>query len=288
MARARNPRPRKPQKSRPPSAARLRPLLAPRGRARSARRPQRRRSRRSRRDRSADGTISVIIAKTADDNAKTDNEVENWIMRINAKGLHWTAVTLADGTKKTYWYAWRGGPRLDRRLWLARVHRQFQRRHRHQGRAPEGRLLSLLQGYQQSQDFSPCASAPAPTTSSRSSRSSRNSATPRSRRWPIRARAASSWTGATSWRCARSGKPIMRGRCSPACCHGRRTAARSRSTPASAAGGSITAPASIPCGASRTRPPSSNMPRRIYLAAAARAVDRPAPGRSPAAAVVGL
>ena len=33
-------------------------------------------------------------------------------MRINAKGLHWTPVTLADGTKKTYWYAWRGGPRL--------------------------------------------------------------------------------------------------------------------------------------------------------------------------------
>jgi hypothetical protein len=32
-------------------------------------------------------------------------------MRINAKGLHWTPVTLADGTKKTYWYAWRGGQR---------------------------------------------------------------------------------------------------------------------------------------------------------------------------------
>ena len=33
-------------------------------------------------------------------------------MRINAKGLHWTVAKLADGTKKTYWYAWRGGPRL--------------------------------------------------------------------------------------------------------------------------------------------------------------------------------
>jgi hypothetical protein len=33
-------------------------------------------------------------------------------MRINAKGLHWTTVTLADGGRKTYWYAWRGGPRL--------------------------------------------------------------------------------------------------------------------------------------------------------------------------------
>jgi hypothetical protein len=36
-----------------------------------------------------------------------------WVsMRVNAKGLHWTVATLADGTKRTYWYAWRGGPRL--------------------------------------------------------------------------------------------------------------------------------------------------------------------------------
>src|SRR5215467_3559693 len=28
-------------------------------------------------------------------------------MRFNAKGLHWSAVRLADGTKKIYWYAWR-------------------------------------------------------------------------------------------------------------------------------------------------------------------------------------
>ena len=33
-------------------------------------------------------------------------------MRIDAKGLHWTVATLADGTQKKYWYAWRGGPRL--------------------------------------------------------------------------------------------------------------------------------------------------------------------------------
>ena len=33
-------------------------------------------------------------------------------MRVNAKGLHWTVAKLADGTARTYWYAWRGGPRL--------------------------------------------------------------------------------------------------------------------------------------------------------------------------------
>src|ERR1700730_17013708 len=34
-------------------------------------------------------------------------------MRIHAKGLHWTVGKLADGTTKTYWYAGRGGPRLE-------------------------------------------------------------------------------------------------------------------------------------------------------------------------------
>src|SRR4029077_19127840 len=34
-------------------------------------------------------------------------------MRIHAKGLHWAVGKLADGTTKTYWYAWRGGPRLE-------------------------------------------------------------------------------------------------------------------------------------------------------------------------------
>jgi hypothetical protein len=33
-------------------------------------------------------------------------------MRVELKGIHSTFATLADGTKKTYWYAWRDGPRL--------------------------------------------------------------------------------------------------------------------------------------------------------------------------------
>jgi hypothetical protein len=28
------------------------------------------------------------------------------------KGLFWAPARLADGTRKIYWYAWRGGPRL--------------------------------------------------------------------------------------------------------------------------------------------------------------------------------
>ena len=33
-------------------------------------------------------------------------------MRIDLKGIHAAHVTLASGTEKIYWYAWRGGPRL--------------------------------------------------------------------------------------------------------------------------------------------------------------------------------
>lgn len=34
-------------------------------------------------------------------------------MRINLKGIHAAPRKLADGTRKVYWYAWRGGPRLN-------------------------------------------------------------------------------------------------------------------------------------------------------------------------------
>jgi hypothetical protein len=33
-------------------------------------------------------------------------------VRVHLKGIHSAVAKLADGSKKTYWYAWRGGPRL--------------------------------------------------------------------------------------------------------------------------------------------------------------------------------
>jgi integrase len=74
-------------------------------------------------------------------------------MRINVKGLHWTTVTLADGTKKTYWYAYRGGPRLIGEYRSPEFIASYNAAIAAKVAAPEGRLLSLLQGYQQSQDF---------------------------------------------------------------------------------------------------------------------------------------
>ena len=74
-------------------------------------------------------------------------------MRIDAKGLHWTTVTLADGTKKTYWYAWRGGPPLRGEPGSPEFIADFNSAIATKVAAPEGRLLALTQGFQQSQDF---------------------------------------------------------------------------------------------------------------------------------------
>jgi integrase len=74
-------------------------------------------------------------------------------MRIHAKGLHWTPVTLADGTKKIYWYAWRGGPRLVGELGTPEFIASYNAAIATKTPAPEGRLLGLSQAYQRSQDF---------------------------------------------------------------------------------------------------------------------------------------
>ena len=74
-------------------------------------------------------------------------------MRINAKGLHWTVAKLADGTTKTYWYAWRGGPPLQGDPGSPEFIASYNAAVATKVVAPEGKLLSLLQAYQKSQDF---------------------------------------------------------------------------------------------------------------------------------------
>jgi integrase len=74
-------------------------------------------------------------------------------MHINVKGLHWTAATLADGTKMTYWYAWRGGPRLVGEYGSPEFIASYNAAVAMKVVAPEGRLLALTQAYQRSQDF---------------------------------------------------------------------------------------------------------------------------------------
>jgi integrase len=74
-------------------------------------------------------------------------------MYINARGLHWTTVTLADRTKKIYWYAWRNGPRLVGEYGSPEFIASYNAAIATKVAVPEGRLLALLQAYQKSQDF---------------------------------------------------------------------------------------------------------------------------------------
>ena len=74
-------------------------------------------------------------------------------MRIHAKGLHWTVGKLADGTTKTYWYAWRGGPRLEGEPGSPEFIASYNAAAATKTPAPEGQLLALTQAYQRSQDF---------------------------------------------------------------------------------------------------------------------------------------
>jgi hypothetical protein len=60
------------------------------------------------------GEIEVEASKIQAQDSATD--LERWlragelIMRVHLKGINSHTAKLADGTTKTYWYAWKGGP----------------------------------------------------------------------------------------------------------------------------------------------------------------------------------
>jgi integrase len=74
-------------------------------------------------------------------------------MRVRLKGINSRGKVLKDGTSVTYWYAWKGGPRLRGEPgdpeFVASYHEAVSQRKA----APAGILLSLLQRYQESSEF---------------------------------------------------------------------------------------------------------------------------------------
>ena len=80
-------------------------------------------------------------------------------MRTRLKGINSVNKRLADGTWRTYWYAWKGGPPLPGKPgdpeFIAAYNAAIARKI-----APQaGALLSVLQAYQGSEDFSGLAAS---------------------------------------------------------------------------------------------------------------------------------
>jgi integrase len=74
-------------------------------------------------------------------------------MRIRLRGLNAVTKKLADGTKRTYYYAWKGGPPLDGLPGSPEFVASYNEAVARKVLPPRGTLLSVLQGYQASEDF---------------------------------------------------------------------------------------------------------------------------------------
>jgi integrase len=74
-------------------------------------------------------------------------------VRVRLKGINRFTAKLADGTTKTYWYAWKGGPRLTGEPGTPEFIASYNEAAAQKVKIPAGCLLSLLQAYQASDDF---------------------------------------------------------------------------------------------------------------------------------------
>ena len=74
-------------------------------------------------------------------------------MRVHLKGINNHTAKLADGTTKTYWYAWKGGPRLRGEPGTPEFIASYNEAAAQKIKTPTGLLFSLLQAYQASEDF---------------------------------------------------------------------------------------------------------------------------------------
>jgi integrase len=78
-------------------------------------------------------------------------------MRVHLKGLNSVTKQLKDGTTITYWYAWKGGPRLEGSpgdpKFIASYHEAVSQRKA----PPPGVLFSILHRYQQATEFTDLA-----------------------------------------------------------------------------------------------------------------------------------
>ena len=74
-------------------------------------------------------------------------------MRVRLKGVNSITKTLADGSTRTYWYAWKGGPRLCGEPGTPEFIASYNEAVARKVVPPQGTLLSVLQAFQASENF---------------------------------------------------------------------------------------------------------------------------------------
>lgn len=74
-------------------------------------------------------------------------------MRVRLKGLNSVRKRLSDGTVRTYWYAWKGGPKLEGEPGTPEFVASYNRAVSARKAAPAGALQSIIQAYQASAEF---------------------------------------------------------------------------------------------------------------------------------------
>ena len=74
-------------------------------------------------------------------------------MRVHLKGINSRRKVLADGTVRTYYWAWKGGPPLHGEPGTPEFIASYNEAAARKVLPPRGTLLSVLQGYQASEDF---------------------------------------------------------------------------------------------------------------------------------------
>lgn len=74
-------------------------------------------------------------------------------MRVRLKGINSKRKRLADGTWRIYWYAWKGGPRLNGEPGTPEFIASYHEAVASKVQPKAGVLLSIMQGYQLSDAF---------------------------------------------------------------------------------------------------------------------------------------
>ncbi len=80
-------------------------------------------------------------------------------MRVRLRGLNSKRKRLADGSLRTYYWAWKGGPRLQGEPGTPEFIASYNDALARKVLPPRGVLLNLLQQYQASEDFRQLAKA---------------------------------------------------------------------------------------------------------------------------------